>query len=486
MSTQRHFLRDSIVFQGLNWLVKPLWIFLIDREVQNHLGLEIYGKYLIHFNFTFLFIVLLDIGMHNYQTRQVAENRGFLHTGTPGLLWIKLLLSVIYMVFVWQAGLINGLDSFWLLAIGLNQVLNSWILFFRSTLAGLHLFRIEAVISVLDRTIAGIGCGIFLFSSSLQSYFGLKEFVLFQTAALSIGLLFVVGICIQRKALTSITIPDFSKFRALFLANLPFAILTLIMNFYTRLDVIFISHLNPSNANYEAGIYAHSFRFLDASGMYAMLFTGMLLPIFSRQLAKKEDFRSILNLVLKFVLIPGLWLAVIAIQKGAEIMDILYPTDNIEDTLYSASIFMWLMAAYLPMSISLVLGSLLTAGNYIKELIYATGTALIILTFASLIMIPVQGALGAAKAVFITQISVMIFSILLTKKFFPKPDAANLYLIGKLIVVGLIIWLTAWILDEIIHTNLFWFGIGTLGITGFLTFIFKLFNFSQLKKLRQG
>ncbi|MCO5254408.1 MAG: oligosaccharide flippase family protein [Bacteroidia bacterium] len=486
MSAHRHFLRDSIFFQSLNWLVKPLWIFLIDREVQNHLGLEVYGKYLIHFNFTFLFIVLLDIGMHNYQTRKIAENRGFLQTGTPGLLWIKLLLSFIYMVFVWQAGLLNGLGTFWLLAIGLNQVLNSWILFFRTPLAGLHLFRIEAVVSVLDRTLAGIGCGIFLFSGSLQQYFGLKEFVLFQTAALSIGLLFVIGVCIQKKAIVTIALPDFSKFKSLFLANLPFAILTLIMNFYTRLDVIFISHLYPHNANYEAGIYAHSYRFLDAAGMYAMLFTGMLLPIFSRQLARKEDFSSILKLVLKFVLIPGMWLVVLALQKGVEIMDVLYSTDSINETLRSSSVFTWLMISYLPMSISLVLGSLLTAGNYIKNLIYATSTALLILTVACFVLVPEQGALGAAKAVFITQTSVMIFSLILAKKFFPKPDAANLKLIGKLLLVGVLIWLVGWVLDNVLHATLMWFSIGTLFTTAVLVLVFKLFNFTQLKILRRG
>ncbi|MCK9481988.1 MAG: oligosaccharide flippase family protein [Bacteroidia bacterium] len=486
MSTNRHFLRDSIVFQGLNWMVKPLWIFLIDREVQNFLGLEVYGKYLIHFNFTFLFIVLLDIGMHNYQTRQVAENRGFLETGTPGLLWIKLLLSIFYLLFVWQAGLFNGLGSFWLLAIGINQVLNSWILFFRSTLAGLHLFRIEAVISVLDRTLAGIGCGLFLFVPNLQPYFGLKEFVLFQTVALTIGLLIVVGICIRKKALLSIALPDFSKFKALFIANLPFAILTMIMNFYTRLDVIFISHLRPETANFEAGIYAHSFRFLDAAGMYAMLFTGMLLPIFSRQLAQKEDFRSILKLVLKFVIIPGLWLVVMALQKGAEIMDLLYTTDNIEETMYSAAVFTWLMASYLPMSVSLVLGSLLTASNYIKSLIFATSAALLILTVGCFVMVPTQGALGAAKAVFITQMSVMLFSVLLTKKYFPKPDTTNIVLMFKLVFIGVLIWLSAWALDEFLKVSLIWFSIVTLLITCLLTLAFKLFNLSQLKTLRRG
>jgi hypothetical protein len=80
----------------------------------------------------------------------------------------------------------------------------------------------------------------------------------------------------------------------------------------------------------------------------------------------------------------------------------------------------------------------------------------------------------------------MIFSLILAKKFFPKPDAANLKLIGKLLLVGVLIWLVGWVLDNVLHATLMWFSIGTLFTTAVLVLVFKLFNFTQLKILRRG
>ena len=56
----------------LNLLVKPFWILGIDRSVQNAIGAEAYGTYFALFNFAFLFQVVLDFGINNYNNRQIA------------------------------------------------------------------------------------------------------------------------------------------------------------------------------------------------------------------------------------------------------------------------------------------------------------------------------------------------------------------------------------------------------------------------------
>src|SRR5450631_1784191 len=56
----------------LNVLIKPLWIFAIDRQVQNIVGLDIFGKYFALFNITIVFNFLLDPGITTFYNLQTS------------------------------------------------------------------------------------------------------------------------------------------------------------------------------------------------------------------------------------------------------------------------------------------------------------------------------------------------------------------------------------------------------------------------------
>ena len=63
---QNRFIKNIIFLLFLNLLVKPFWILGIDREVQNLLGDASYGTYQALFNFSYLFYILLDLGITNF------------------------------------------------------------------------------------------------------------------------------------------------------------------------------------------------------------------------------------------------------------------------------------------------------------------------------------------------------------------------------------------------------------------------------------
>ena len=48
-----------------NLLVKPFWILGIDVGVQNAVGAEMYGFYFTIFNLSYIFNILLDLGITN-------------------------------------------------------------------------------------------------------------------------------------------------------------------------------------------------------------------------------------------------------------------------------------------------------------------------------------------------------------------------------------------------------------------------------------
>ncbi|MBK8505532.1 MAG: hypothetical protein IPL46_27045 [Saprospiraceae bacterium] len=60
------FLSNLVLVIVLNASVKPLYIFGIDRGVQNAVGASAYGLYFALFNFVYLFQILNDFGIQNF------------------------------------------------------------------------------------------------------------------------------------------------------------------------------------------------------------------------------------------------------------------------------------------------------------------------------------------------------------------------------------------------------------------------------------
>ena len=78
-----------------NLLVKPFWILGIDVGVQNAVGAEMYGLYFTIFNISYIFNIILDLGITNFNTRNIARHPKLIVKHLPALLSIKLLLLLL-------------------------------------------------------------------------------------------------------------------------------------------------------------------------------------------------------------------------------------------------------------------------------------------------------------------------------------------------------------------------------------------------------
>ena len=71
----------------------------------------------------------------------------------------------------------------WLIIIGFNQVLVALILFIRSNLSALLLFKKDSILSITDRLILIFFCGYFLYSIANNAIITIDFFILSQTVA---------------------------------------------------------------------------------------------------------------------------------------------------------------------------------------------------------------------------------------------------------------------------------------------------------------
>lgn len=392
----------------LNIIVKPLWILGIEVGVQNAVGAEAYGFYFSIFNFAYIFNILLDLGITNFNTRNIAQHPHLISKHFGGILTIKLLLLALYLVVTFTVGLLIGYNSkqFALLAIlTFNQFLNSLILYLRSNFEGLLLFKWDSVLSVLDRLLMIVICGVLLLNTYTRSHFKIEYFVLAQTAAYLITTIVALAALLHSRHSHALKLRlRFNKpfSLAILKQSAPFALLVLLMASYNRIDPVLLQRLLP-DGDYQAGIYASAFRLLDALTMIAYLFSVPLLPIYSRLVKKEtqnpneiaETTKSMFSLVWVFSITAAITLS----SMSTPLMELLYT----EHTETSAQVFRILIYGIIPISFTYVFGTLLTANGNLKQLNIFAALSLLINIGCNLWLIPRYAATGSAWASLIAQ-----------------------------------------------------------------------------------
>ena len=94
-----------------NLLVKPFWILGVEVGVQNAVGNEAYGFYYALFSFSYIFNILLDLGVTNFNTRNIAQHPQLISKHLSGILGIKVMLFALYLVVTFSVGLLMGYGS---------------------------------------------------------------------------------------------------------------------------------------------------------------------------------------------------------------------------------------------------------------------------------------------------------------------------------------------------------------------------------------
>src|SRR5690606_36552048 len=201
-------------------------------------GDESYSMYFALFNFSMLLNILLDLGITNFNNKNIAQHNFLLKKHLSNIVGLKFMLAVVYAIFSLTVAAIIGygkVQMHLLLFLIFTQLLISFTLYLRSNISGLHLFRTDSMLSVLDRTLMIAICSVLLFSENLKSYFTIEWFVYAQTAAYLLAAIITFAIVLNKSGKISIRFsPVF--FMAFLWKSYPFAILISLWGFYYRLD----------------------------------------------------------------------------------------------------------------------------------------------------------------------------------------------------------------------------------------------------------
>ena len=126
------FIWNLLLVVVLNLLIKPFYILGIDAEVINRVGASVYGNYFALINFSFLLNIVLDLGITNYNVKNIAQYHQLLDKHFSGIISLRFFLVFIYLCATFLIAFFIGYNSLQfklLLILAINQALVAFILF---------------------------------------------------------------------------------------------------------------------------------------------------------------------------------------------------------------------------------------------------------------------------------------------------------------------------------------------------------------------
>ena len=429
----------------LNAIIKPFWIFGIDRQVQNITGTVEYGTYFSLLNLSVVFGFLLDWGLTNFINRELATKKAELQQQLGSFLLLKILFAVLYTVIVIAVALLAGVKRWDILAgVIVIQFLSFLFLFLRNIITANQWFKTDAWLSVLDKSLMILLAGGFIFLPAIFGSINIDKFLLAQIISTTIAVIIVVVILYSNKIVFKK--PGLNFFtRSLIYSVLPFALTVFLMSVHVRADGFLLERIHPDGAH-EAGIYAAAYRLLDASNMVGYLVASFFMPFIARLWSENQALGKTILQTRHLQLMFAVTIAAIVIMLAPWLEKILY---HREDG-YSIQVLRWCLPALIGYSFVQVYGTVMTATGNIVAFCYLNLTAVFINIILNLFLIPSYGAFGCCISALCSQAFLAVATMVFVNgklKIAPDARSLGLYLLNGLLVCTTLYFLSKTSLD---------------------------------------
>ena len=259
--------------------------------------------------------------------------------------------------------------------------------------------------------------------------------------------------------------------------SLPYALLILLMMMYSRIDAVMLERLLP-NGDAAAGIYAQGFRLLDAVNMFALLFAGLLLPIFARLLKDKLALNEMTAMAFRILFGISLIVGITCYLFQYELIELRYPGSSEE----ASVTFGFLILSFIPVAITYVFGTLLTANGSLRQLNQMALGGVVLNVVLNAILIQLYGVRGAAIATLITQGLTALFQMWVAFRIF-KFRFNSRYYLSLILLVGGLLGVYFGLISLVDGRTILILPYFLIGIM--LAFALGVFKFSDLKLILQ-
>ncbi|MBL7774076.1 MAG: polysaccharide biosynthesis C-terminal domain-containing protein [Chitinophagaceae bacterium] len=439
---KRYFLSNILFVLFANLLIKPIWMFGVDRNVQLLLGHDVYGSYTAVLGLCVVFAIMLDMGVTNYNNLMVAGDKHRIHESLPNMLLVKIILSILYVIVLSILAWVlqyswDLIKLLWLVCCA--QILASLVVYLRSNISANHDFKTDALLSIVDKVIMIITCALWLLGYFNRATFTIHLFVGLQVVAYVLTMFLCFLFIRKNYARISWKHLSVEHTLSLFRKSFPYAALIFFMGIYMRGDAVLLERLAGSK---ETGLFANAFRILDVSNTLGVLTAGVLLPMFSRLIAQQDKINQLVQVSTRLLIPASMAISIFCAIHAQSIMMLIYK----DASPYTATIFAAMMVSFPAYSIQYVYSTLLTAKQSLPLLIRLALVGCVLSLILNLLFIFWWKAEGAAITSVIVQWLLAAASVYYAAKHFKLEQRITQFL--KYLSYAVLLCVMNWFLNK--------------------------------------
>ena len=397
----------NIAFKALGEVSRLAWALLLIL-VARRLGGESLGRISFAYSFTYIFVLLTDLGLNILVVREVARERAAAGRYLGNLLSIKLVSAPVVFGFIAAAIVLSGYPS---------EVVTVVLLFAGITLArgllelygavfsGLEVMGREAFLKNLHQVslfVSGVialsvGCG----------PIGLAVALLIASI-----LVVAIGYGMARRTVPSVRLLwDVALWLRLLRRAFPVAMIVMFMVLYNESDIVLLTYLGQEER--EVGWYAAASKIMKMLQLIPMLVVSGVYPVFS-DLARgsKGALGTAYRGTLKLLLMIAIPVTIVVAGLAGPVIRVVYGPGFTQ-----AVIPLRLLACSVPfLYLGYVLVNVLVSSDRLTCAKLATGGAGAVNIAANLLLIPAYGIAGSAMAAIAAQIALVVIGAFVVER----------------------------------------------------------------------
>ncbi len=400
------------------------------------------GRYYTAISFTTIIGMLLDFGLANVITREIAKDREGAQAVLSSTLSLKLFLTIISLLLAFAIAKLLGYEPDVMLLIAISSVsmvadaLASTVF---SAIRGFHNLKFESISSVIFQLVV-FALGFIAMKKGL----GVVPVI----SALAIGSLVnatYAGIVAKRRFNLSLALKfDSPRLRQLFALALPFAIFVFAQRSYTYLDSILLSRL----ADYgQVGVYQLAFKLVVAMQFLPSAFTASLYPAMSAYwVTNRQQLAVSFERAINYLTIISLPVAAGIFALADKILPLIGA--GYDEALWPMRLS---VAALFFIFINFPIGALLNACDRQKANTRNMIIVAILSAGLNFLLIPRYGALGASITVLATSVAMMGLGLGYVFAVIPYRPRKNLPVLFKSLISSFLMAILVYSIKGALH-----------------------------------
>lgn len=373
--------------------------------IARYLGVNGYGKFSLILMILSFFVILTDFGVNDIVVRELSRDKIKTSRIVFDLFLLKLLLGIVslglsifvffllnypkedQLIFAWAsvALIFNALSS-----IGSNIVFKA------------NLWMERSVIAILAKDLS------FLVSIYLVIFIkgGLLEFIWAFLVANFVHL--CMTLVLMRNVISRPLPPfDLGYWKKILRNAFPLGLAYLVVSLYAGIDTVFLAKLAGEKS---VGYYNAAYKFVFQAVFIPIAFTNSIFPFMSEYwINNKEKLNVLFQKAYDFMVIIAIPLAVVVTIIAPKLILLIYGKEYTPSIL-ALQILIWGVAV---MFQSVIFGYMMVALNEQRKSIIINIWGLIVNISLNLILIPLYTFIGASIATVITEIAVIVPTIII-------------------------------------------------------------------------